>query len=324
MTTVPIPPIRVALLVPVYGVERYIEACARSLFEQSYPYIDYIFVDDASPDRSIARLEATAARYPERMPYVRILRHPRNRGLAAARTTALEAAAAPYVLHVDSDDRLVPDAVERLVEATSGGRADWVTCDYAECDDRGGSRIRRLPAPDRERMLRTLLAQSHRIPNRIWGQLIRRTLYTDHGIRPVEGVDFAEDYSVLPRLLCHAARIARVARPLYLYRTANTASFMNNLSPRSADSYVEANRIVTRYIRNLPDGDRWRRALLLGKLNIGKWILMRGFDPERWAGRLFADTPIEGCSCRLYRAILRTRCLTAARAMAAWMNLFHG
>lgn len=65
----------VSILVPIYNVEKYIERCARSLFEQTYSDIDYIFVDDFSPDNSIEILEKTLDEYPERKEHVRIIRH---------------------------------------------------------------------------------------------------------------------------------------------------------------------------------------------------------------------------------------------------------
>ena len=40
--------LKVSILTPIYGVEKYIEQCARSLFEQSYASIEYIFVDDCT------------------------------------------------------------------------------------------------------------------------------------------------------------------------------------------------------------------------------------------------------------------------------------
>ena len=59
---------KVSILVPVYGVEKYIEKCAVSLFEQSYEDIEYIFVNDCTPDRSIEVLRGTIARYPHASP----------------------------------------------------------------------------------------------------------------------------------------------------------------------------------------------------------------------------------------------------------------
>ena len=57
---------KVSVLVPVYGVEKYIERCAVSLFEQTYENLEYIFVDDCSPDNSIEILENVLERYPHR------------------------------------------------------------------------------------------------------------------------------------------------------------------------------------------------------------------------------------------------------------------
>ena len=50
-------PYLVSILVPIFGVEKYIERCAKSLFEQTYKNIEYIFVDDCSKDKSINLLE---------------------------------------------------------------------------------------------------------------------------------------------------------------------------------------------------------------------------------------------------------------------------
>ena len=70
------------MLVPVYGVERYIADCARSLFAQRDVDAEFVFVDDASPDGSVDRLREVMAEYPAVGERVRILRHARNRGVA--------------------------------------------------------------------------------------------------------------------------------------------------------------------------------------------------------------------------------------------------
>ncbi len=56
----------VSVLVTMYGEELYIERCARSLFEQTYSNLEYIFVDDCSPDKSISVLERVIKDYPQK------------------------------------------------------------------------------------------------------------------------------------------------------------------------------------------------------------------------------------------------------------------
>ena len=65
----------VSILVPIYNVSKYIEQCAVSLFEQTYDNIEYVFVDDCSPDDSIALLKKVMERYPKRKDQVKIVAH---------------------------------------------------------------------------------------------------------------------------------------------------------------------------------------------------------------------------------------------------------
>lgn len=66
---------KVSVIVPIYRVEKYIEKCVRSLFEQTLKEVEYIFVDDASPDRSIDILKQIMLEYPERAKNSKIIYH---------------------------------------------------------------------------------------------------------------------------------------------------------------------------------------------------------------------------------------------------------
>lgn len=57
--------IKISVIIPVYGVEKYIERCARSLFGQSFSEAEFIFVNDCTPDNSISVLEDVIKDYPE-------------------------------------------------------------------------------------------------------------------------------------------------------------------------------------------------------------------------------------------------------------------
>lgn len=119
----------VSVIVPVYGVEAYIARCARSLFAQTYPAVEFIFVDDGSPDRSVAVLKEVLAEFPAVTPRVQILSKP-NEGQSLARKTGLEAATGEYVLMVDSDDWLETCAIEKLVAYAQAAQADVVVFDF--------------------------------------------------------------------------------------------------------------------------------------------------------------------------------------------------
>lgn len=95
---------KVSVLVPVYGVEKYIERCAVSLFEQTHRDMEYVFVNDCTPDRSISILRSVIERYPDRARQVRIIDNEVNRGVGATRAVAIAAATGECIMHADSDD----------------------------------------------------------------------------------------------------------------------------------------------------------------------------------------------------------------------------
>ena len=129
MNTTPNTPL-VSIIVPMYGVENYIARCAESLFAQTYPRIEFIFVDDGGKDRTVEILRGILAKQePSLQARVRLISK-ENEGLPRARKTGLDAATGEYVLHVDSDDWLEPESVEKLVRKAVETEADIVVYDF--------------------------------------------------------------------------------------------------------------------------------------------------------------------------------------------------
>ena len=123
--------VAISVIVPVYKVERFISRCVNSLFSQSMQdNIEFIFVDDASPDKSLALVEQCLKYYPKRKKQVRILHHIKNLGLPAARNTGLGIARGEYIYHCDSDDYLETDALEAMYVAATKYDADIVWSDW--------------------------------------------------------------------------------------------------------------------------------------------------------------------------------------------------
>lgn len=116
----------VSVLVPIYQTEDFMERCARSVFEQTYKNLEYVFVDDGSTDNSICTLQRVLDDYPERKSHCKIIKHLQNKGLAAARNTAIANCHGDFVCHVDSDDWIEPYAIQSLVNKQYETGADFV------------------------------------------------------------------------------------------------------------------------------------------------------------------------------------------------------
>ena len=91
---------KVSVIIPIYGVEKFIGRCAEKLMQQTLKEVEYIFVNDATPDHSMEVLQEVLARYPERQDSMVITVHETNKGLPAARNTGLQMA-----LHIPADTR---------------------------------------------------------------------------------------------------------------------------------------------------------------------------------------------------------------------------
>ena len=218
----------VSILVPIYGVEKYIERCAESLFSQSYENIEYVFVNDCTKDRSIEILENVITRYPHRKRQIKIISHDRNRGLAAARNTGVENAHGEYILCVDSDDYVDMRVVEKLVCKQQENDADIVCCDVYECHQESLKLQRNCYAAKPEVFIKKIFLGKQK--HWIWGKLIRKALYEKNSIRAVEGCNMAEDFQVLPRLAYYAKRIDYVKEPLCFYECSNSSSYCKTIN----------------------------------------------------------------------------------------------
>lgn len=99
---------KVSVIIPVYGVEKYIAATLQSALDQTYKNFDILIIDDASPDKSIEICQQFTD------PRIKIIRQ-ENRGLAGARNTGIRHAQGEYLAFLDGDDLWLPDKLEKHI-----------------------------------------------------------------------------------------------------------------------------------------------------------------------------------------------------------------
>lgn len=253
----------VSILVPIYGVEKYIERCIVNLMEQSYDNLEYIFIDDCGNDQSMDILYETLSRYPNRVSNVHIIKHEKNRGLAAARNTAVAAAKGDFIMHVDSDDWTDKVIVEKCVEHQLKTNADIVFTDiltiYANY-----SIVEQWPDANSNIDLCLGQLQSKNRWN-MWAQMIRRALYINNGIEVKEGCNMGEDFHTAPRLSYYAQCIAYVHEPLYFHDRSNENSYSNNFKESHYIQKIEGCGVLIDFFKNKGEAyiDAINESLLL-------------------------------------------------------------
>lgn len=214
---------KISVIVPIYKVERYIERCVCSLMEQTMEDIEYIFVDDASPDSSIAILKDCIKRYPRREPQIKIIVHEFNKGLPAARNSGLNVARGEYLFHCDSDDYVERDMLEIMYRTAVHGDCDLVYCDYYLSYANSERRISNKDYSDAQAFFQEGLLGGI-VKYNVWNKLVKRTLYLDNGITFPDGHGMGEDMTMICLASC-CKSVRCVDRALYHYNKVNSNAF---------------------------------------------------------------------------------------------------
>lgn len=207
----------VSILVPIYGVERYIEKCVRSLMEQSYEHIEYIFVDDCTPDKSIEILQRVLNEYPHRKDHVSIYKNKKNSGSSASRKHALEKATGDYFTTVDSDDFLEKEGIERMVECMQQTNADVVVSDFIMDYDNNVCRsVQGIDSEEPSSYMKAMMTGE--IHGSTCNKLYRRSLIDNVDVPLyIDGANFTEDLGFNLKVFPHAKKVSYLPIAYYHY-----------------------------------------------------------------------------------------------------------
>lgn len=212
----------VSILIPIYNVEKYIERCARSVFEQTYDNIEFLFVDDCSPDLSVEVLLTVLNDYPNRKRQFRLERFEMNKGISAVRKYQHENCDGDFLFALDSDDWIDTDTIEKLVKKQQEHNSDIVSGDYM-LHLPGGRLVEDRNNPkDKENYLISMLRGQER--QYLCGRLVRTSLFRDYDIVAKNGMNIGEDWQMTPLLVYYSKSIDFVCEPLYHYNQENTSS----------------------------------------------------------------------------------------------------
>ena len=229
---------KISIVVPVYNPGAYFPACLASLEAQTiFDALEVVLVDDGSTDGSGALCDEFSERHPGQ---VQVFHQP-NRGLGAARNTAIDAAEGEWILLVDSDDAIIPNACERLLSAGESTDADLVWGDYAHVSSciGGVAEFARQGKPvEMWRILRVALHEGSYVITPCH-YLYRKRFLNDNSIRFAVGVAW-EEQQWLMRILMSNPSVIRADCPFYIYNVGDHPSISTKVTAKHFMDVIDA------------------------------------------------------------------------------------
>lgn len=226
---------KVSVIIAVYKCNDYISECAHSLFQQTLNDIEYIFVNDATPDNSMDILYSVIEKYPSRKEYIKIINLDTNKGVSNARRVGIENATGEYVIHTDSDDWVDLDMYERLYQKAKETDADIVGCNFRHEFSDVQYDFHQQYAESMDENISRLI--NGRIFPSLCTSLTRRSLIENKGITFPVGLNMGEDLFFNLQLYLHAKKIVSIDWAPYHYRHTEESSCVQR-TRKSIDSDI--------------------------------------------------------------------------------------
>ncbi len=202
----------VSVIVPVYGVENYLDHCVESICHQTYSDLEIILVDDGSKDDCPKMCDEWAKRDTR----VKVI-HQNNGGLSNARNTGLFASRGEYILYVDSDDSIKEDMVEALMNAINEYKADIAVSTYSsDSNDNTYDRLSGKTIAGSPDVILPIIYNNFIF--HAWGKLIKREFALKCPF--IDGMIY-EDYENTPRLITSVSKVVILMDGRYQYTIRN-------------------------------------------------------------------------------------------------------
>lgn len=221
-----------SLIIPVYNVKDYLEACVQSVLAQDYPDLEILLVDDGSTDGVCPALcDQIAASHPDRIRTI----HQENGGLGAARNTGIRHSRGDYLAFLDSDDTLLPGFFQAMQDVIDEFHCDIVDFGMQSVDE-NGSVLASFGGELPVKMPLTLKTNPELLtvlPNVVC-RVYRRELFFENEIWYPSRVWY-EDLRTTPKLFALAKSIVSIPTPYYAYLAREGSITRNSNVDRNAE-----------------------------------------------------------------------------------------
>ena len=231
---------KLSIIVPVYGVEKYIDKCLNSLVKQSLKEIEIIVVNDGTKDNSQKIVDKYVKKYPDKIKsYIK-----ENGGQGSARNYGLKKATGEYIGYVDSDDFVEKDMYKKLYNKAKENNYDIVVCgNYNVSEDYQNKNIDAFINnynTDLENIFFGKMA--------VWNKIYKRDILIKNKLEFKEKVWY-EDLAFTLKAIMNSNTFAFIDEPLYDY-LIREGSTMNNSNVQRNLEILDAFNDILSYIQH--------------------------------------------------------------------------
>lgn len=271
---------KVSVIIPVYKAEQFIERCARSLFEQTLDSIEYIFVNDCSPDRSMDVLLSVLEEYPGRKEHVKILNHTVNTGQSGARKDGMAIASGEYIIHCDSDDWVDLDMYESMYKIAKQDNVEAVCCDIVLEHGTFSRCLQVNSRYDDHRLMYDCIEPISVEYLSMCNRMVSRKVFERNTIEPFKGVNMWDDVGLSIRLRYYIQSSSVINKPFYHYNRQNeTSTTRRPLMDRIREQML-CIEYIEDFFRKEQDYDKYRLFISYLKIHSIEELFRK--DADTW------------------------------------------
>lgn len=229
---------RISIIIPVYNVEKYLCQCVDSIINQSYKNFEIILVDDGSTDGSAKLCDKYARKYD----FIRVV-HKANGGASEARNVGVSVAVGDYILFVDSDDFIEPEALAGIASVVNENPVDLVFLEAQKYFEDGrvipfGDGITKQAVKGKEKGdVLSFLSTCPKFPGSPCTKLIKKTLFEKFDLSFFTGI-VAEDIDWCLKLITSASSFDYCEVVYYNYRQNRLGSVTNQVGAKHVGSLI--------------------------------------------------------------------------------------
>ena len=195
---------------------------------QDFESIEYIFINDATPDDSFKILKKLVDQC-NRKGDIKLLENEYNLGVAKTRKKGMLEASGEYVIQIDSDDWIESNMISTLYNKAKQDNADIAVCDYYISFITGKETYRKEEyKPNIDFNIKNIMLG--KVHPAFWNTLIKRSLYVEKNIFPEGKINMGDDYEMMLKLFLSTEKVSYIPKAFLYYTQYNENSITKTMN----------------------------------------------------------------------------------------------